>query len=187
MIHETGYWKSDQAEKWHVHSKNLNEWIINFLSDKKESIIYDFGCGMGDYLYTLHLNGFKKLMGFEMEPPKKYEEFEIKSQNLAIPFLEKEKGVVISLEVGEHIPPQYQDIFVDNITNNCSDLLILSWAIRGQGGLGHFNELNNNEIIPEIEKRGFEYLEELTLDARKSPEDAYWYFRNTLMIFKRKL
>ncbi len=26
--------------------------------------------------------------------------------------------------------------------NNCSNLLIISWAVRGQGGYGHFNEQN---------------------------------------------
>jgi hypothetical protein len=185
MIHETGFWQASIATPWHYHSQNVNDWIISFLSDKKETQIYDFGCGMGDYLYNLHKNGFKNIIGFEADPPKFYEDFEIKKQNLAEPFRLDKKGIIISLEVGEHIPEKYEDIFLTNLYENCSDYLIISWAVRGQGGHGHFNELNNDEIIPKIESLGFEYLVNESESARKVPEDACWYFRNTLMIFKK--
>ena len=98
----------------------------------------------------------------------------------------KKKGIVISLEVGEHIPKQYQDIYLDNLDRHCEELLIISWAVRGQGGYGHFNELNNDEIIPEILKRGFVLLEEETKSIRDSVQSCCHYFKNTLMVFKRK-
>lgn len=184
-IDETGFWLASSAASRHYHSQNVNDWIISFLSDKKESQIYDFGCGMGDYLYNLHKNGFKKIMGFEADPPKLYEEFEIKKQNLSVPFQLEEKGIIISLEVGEHIPQKYEHIFLNNLYENCSDYLIISWAVRGQGGYGHFNELNNDEIIPKIKSLGFKYLVNESMYARKVPEDACGYFRNTLMVFKK--
>lgn len=185
MIHETGYWNSNGVERWHYHSTNVNDWIISFLSDKKESQIYDFGCGMGDYLHNLHKNGFTNIVGFESDPPKLYNEFEIRKQNLATPFKLDKKGIIISLEVGEHIPQKYESIFLNNLYENCSDYLIISWAVRGQGGYGHYNELNNDEIIPKIESLGFKLLNDETESARKVPEDNCWYFRNTLMIFKK--
>jgi hypothetical protein len=61
----------------------------------------------------------------------------------------------------------------------------MSWAIRGQGGEGHFNELNNEEVIPMIETIGFKFLQEDSIMARKNIEDHCAYFRNTIMIFKR--
>ena len=185
MIDRTGYWGANWAPAHHAHSQNLSDWLINFLQNNKNDKIYDFGCGMGTYLKDLYDNGFNNLKGFEMEPPKLYEEFDIQSQNLAVPFILDEKGIIISLEVGEHIPKEYQDIFLDNLANNVSKYLIISWALRGQGGYGHFNELNNDEIRPEIEKRGFKYLSYISESARKVPEDVYWYFRNTIMIFEK--
>lgn len=185
MIHQTGFWHKDFAEPHHCHSPNVSKWICNFLSDKKNEQIYDFGCGMGSYLNDLHLNDFTNLMGFEADPPKTDYGFKINTQNLAHPFLLEKKGNIICLEVGEHIPKEYQDIFLDNITNNCSEYLIMSWAVRGQGGYGHYNELNNDEIIPEILKRGFTQLVDESNEFRLTPEDFCPYFRNTLMVFKK--
>ena len=113
-------------------------------------------------------------------------EYEILKLNLSQPILLDKKGIVICLEVGEHIPKQYQEILLNNLVNNCDKYLILSWAIRGQGGYGHFNELNNDEILPLIENLGFKYLKELSGEVRMVPEDKCGYFRNTLMIFEKK-
>lgn len=180
-----GFWHPDFAKQHHVHSQKVSNWIMNFLSNDKETIIYDFGCGMGTYLNDLYNNGHKNLIGVEMFPPKNDYSFEIKSQNLAERFDLRVKGNVISLEVGEHLPAQHMGVYLDNITSHCSNYLIISWALRGQGGYGHFNELNNDEVIPNITKRGFEYLENESLYARKDIEDAFWYFRNSIMIFKK--
>ena len=95
------------------------------------------------------------------------------------------KGVVISLEVGEHIPKEYEQIFLDNLNRHCEDLLITSWAIRGQGGYGHVNLLNNDEIIPKIEALGFTHLKELSNAARSIIADDCHWFRDTIMIFKK--
>ena len=180
-----GFWHPDFAKQHHVHSQKVSDWVVKYLSEDKETTVYDFGCGMGTYLNDLHKNGFKNLIGVEMIPPKNDYPFEIKSQNLAENFDFVVRGNVISLEVGEHLPPQHMEVYLNNITSHCSKYLIISWALRGQGGYGHFNELNNDEVIPQIEKFGFEYLKEDSMDARKDIEDGYWYFRNSIMIFKK--
>lgn len=183
--YSNGFWHPDFAKQHHVHSQKVSDWITNFLSADKETCVYDFGCGMGTYLNDLYNNGYTNLIGVEMIPPKNDYPFEIKSQNLAEKFDFGVKGNVISLEVGEHLPPQHMNTYLENITSHCSNYLIISWALRGQGGYGHFNELNNNEVIPYVEKFGFEYLEDASNDARKEIEDAFWYFRNSIMVFKK--
>jgi len=185
MIHKTGYWLKENSKSHHIHSDNLSKWIINLLSEDKEHQIYDFGCGLGNYLNDLHINGFKKLKGIEADPMKTDYDFEILKLNLSEPISLEKKGTIICLEVGEHIPKEYQEILLNNIKNNCDKYLILSWAIRGQGGYGHFNELNNDEILPLIKNLGFRYLEDLTNEVRLIPEDKCAYFRNTLMIFEK--
>jgi SAM-dependent methyltransferase len=185
QIHETGFWKKEYAEPHHIHSPNLSAWICNFLKDKKENLIYDFGCGMGNYLNDLHKNGFTKLIGIEAEPPKNDYDFQILSKNLAHPFQLEKKGIIISLEVGEHIPKEYQNDFLNNISFNCSEYLIMSWAVRNQGGWGHYNELDNHEILPEIINRGFTFMEDESNEVRGVIEDSCSWFRNTLMIFKK--
>ena len=99
--------------------------------------------------------------------------------------LKPNKGNVISLEVGEHIPAEFMDIYLDNITNNCDNYLITSWAIRGQAGFGHVNCLDNHEIIPLIEKRGFKLMEKETEEVRNIDLSEAPWFKNTLFIFKK--
>jgi hypothetical protein len=113
-------------------------------------------------------------------------DFEILKLNLSEPILLEKKGIVICLEVGEHIPKQYQETLLNNFINNCDKYLILSWAVRGQGGYGHYNELNNDEILPLIENLGFKFLKELSESVRLVPEDKCSYFRNTLMVFEKQ-
>jgi len=185
MIDKTGFWKKEWAINHHVHSDKLSKWICNFLTDYKDEITYDFGCGMGYYLNDLYNNNHKNLIGVEVDPPKSDYPFTIESKNLTEPFILGEKGNVLSLEVGEHIPKEFQDIYLENLINHCKKYLIISWALKGQGGYGHVNELNNDEIIPIIENKGFRYLKEESLDARKDIEDNYWYFRNSILIFEK--
>jgi hypothetical protein len=185
MIHNTGYWAKGWAPAHHAHSDKLSSWIRNFLSNDKENKIYDFGCGMGMYLRDLYSQGHKNILGVEVEPPYTDYEFEIKSQNLTEDFDFGEQGTVISLEVGEHIPQQYMDTYLNNLVRHCNKYLILSWALRGQGGYGHVNELNNDEIIPIIESKGFKFLESESINARQDIEDSYWYFRNSVLIFEK--
>ena len=188
-IAETGYWNGETAHHYHVHCKELSNWICNFLNERIFSydLIRDMGCGLGNYLKDLKDYGFyiDNLVGFEADPPKAKVFDHILKQDLTIPFEIVPKGNVISLEVGEHIPQEYMDTYLDNICNACNNYLITSWAIRGQAGFGHVNCLDNHEIIPHIEKRGFEFLVDETMAVRNINLDEAPWFKNTLLIFKK--
>lgn len=41
---------------------------------------------------------------------------------------------VISLEVGEHIPAEFESVFIQNIKQHAKNGVILSWSVEGQGG-----------------------------------------------------
>ena len=62
---------------------------------------------------------------------------------------------VMSLEVGEHLPKKFEDIFINNLHQNNKNGIVLSWAVKGQGGYGHFNEQNNDYIKSKICKLGY--------------------------------
>lgn len=184
-IAPTGFWESKE-QLYHVCDAGLSNWIINLLKDQKDKQIYDFGCGLGQYLKPLQDAGFTNLQGFEGSIPVKKLFDNIVQQDLTVPFIITERGNVICLEVAEHIPNKYENIFIDNITGACDNYLILSWALREpfQDGQGHINCQNPTEVIPKITKRGFVFLPEETNNARKSVTQYNW-FENTVMIFKR--
>ena len=184
-ISKTGYWNAETAHLHHVHSQELSNWICEFLKNEKDKYLNDLGCGLGNYLNDLRNNGFTKLNGYEGDPSPKSKFGFIFKCDLTKKLKDINIGNIISLEVGEHIPAEFMDIYLDNITNNCDNYLITSWAIRGQEGFGHVNCLNNEEIIPLIEKRGFTYLKEESESARSVIKDNTWWFKNTILIFKK--
>jgi 2-polyprenyl-3-methyl-5-hydroxy-6-metoxy-1,4-benzoquinol methylase len=194
MITETGYWTSDDTQSIHVHDPGLANWILNYLQNDKDKQLIDFGCGMGDYLKKLDINGFTNLYGFEGEIRKGSPNY-VNSWDLTNPIknyknynhLKNNAYNTICLEVGEHIPKQYESIFLDNITSLTTNKIILSWAIIGQLGDGHVNCMNNGEVILKMDELGFKYLENDSIDARNSvsPLIASW-FLNTIMIFQKK-
>ncbi len=192
-IAPTGYWHDQNP--FHAMSKPLSDWIVEYLKPFATSHIYDFGCGRGMYLSKLKDAGFTNLCGFEGSPLQNKVFDNIIKQDLTIPFTVPTTGIVISLEVAEHIPSQFTDSYLTNIYNACSNggFFISSWAVRGQGGHGHCNELNNDEAIKLITAKGFEFLEQETEDARKNILDYQdidnghlpW-FKGTTLIFRKK-
>jgi SAM-dependent methyltransferase len=184
-IANTGFWNGETAHNHHVHSDNLSQWIYDFCIKKKIQSVTDFGCGLGEYLAKLSPI-VNNAIGVEGSIPKQAKFEYIIEGDLTTDLKSKAftSDLVISLEVGEHIPAEFMGVYLDNITNHSAKYLITSWAVRGQAGFGHVNCLDNSEIIPEFEKRGFKLLEKETEKARLIIEDKAHWFRNTLFIFK---
>jgi SAM-dependent methyltransferase len=184
-IANTGFWNGETAHNHHVHSENLSQWIYDFCIKKKIQSVTDFGCGLGEYLSKLSPI-VNNAIGVEGSIPKAAKFEYIIQGDLTTDLKSKAftSDLVISLEVGEHIPAEFMGVYLDNITNHSAKYLITSWAVRGQAGFGHVNCLDNAEIIPEFENRGFKLLEKETEKARLIIEDKAHWFRNTLFVFK---
>jgi hypothetical protein len=91
---------------------------------------------------------------------------------------------VMSLEVGEHIPREYEDIFINNLDSGNKMGIVLSWAVEGQGGTSHVNNQNNSYIRTKFSVKGYtsDFEAENTLRGMAS---LVW-FKNTIMVFRRK-
>ena len=98
--------------------------------------------------------------------------------------LGKKYECVISLEVGEHIPPKFEQTYLDNLDRHCSQCIIISWALPGQGGAGHVNEKDNSYVKNEFKKRGYKSWVEAENHFRNS--STFGWFKNTIMIFLKK-
>ena len=187
-IAETGFWNGETAHNHHVHSENLSQWIYDFCLKHEIKYVTDFGCGLGEYLAKLSPIMYY-LVGVEGSIPKQVKFDNIVEIDLTTDLKDKEilltSELAISLEVGEHIPADFMGVYLDNITFHSKKYLITSWAVRGQAGFGHVNCLDNNEILPEFEKRGFELMEAETKQVRGVIEDKAHWFRNTLFVFKK--
>lgn len=188
---KTGIWKVNtgpsstiaHANTLHKFDPGLSQALLEFLENQVD--IVDFGCGNADYSKILLENG-KQVDCFDGNPNTPEMTGGIgKVLDLSEEFnLEKKYECVISLEVGEHIPKEKEQIFLDNLGRHCEQCIILSWALPGQGGDGHFNEQPNNYIINEMEKRNYKHWEESSNYFRNSVN--LWWFKKTIMVFLKQ-
>jgi hypothetical protein len=188
---KTGIWKVNtgpsstiaHANTLHKFDPGLSQALLEFLENQVD--IVDFGCGNADYSKILLENG-KQVDCFDGNPNTPEMTGGIgKVLDLSEEFnLEKKYECVISLEVGEHIPKEKEQIFLDHLDRHCEQCIILSWALPGQGGDGHFNEEPNKYIINEMEKRNYKHWEESSNYFRNSVN--LWWFKKTIMVFLKQ-
>ncbi len=91
---------------------------------------------------------------------------------------------MLSLEVGEHIPKEYERVFIENLHRHNINGIVLSWALKGQGGFGHFNEQNNDYIKELMAEYG--YFNDVEAENSLRKKATLWWFKNTIMVFRKK-
>lgn len=181
---ETGIWLvADNDSPEHQFDFSLAVAMVKVLNFYDAMSVVDLGCGMGQYCDLLRLAGIPS-KGYDGNPNT----YRLTEGKYGIMDLSKKIYLhtfdwVISLEVGEHIPQQYEQIFIDNLTQSATEGIILSWAIPDQGGFGHVNCQPNEYIIDQLKTRGLRYHSFWSAYLRKQA-DLSW-FRNTLMVFVR--
>jgi hypothetical protein len=184
-VHANGYWQGlGGIEQWHRSSAKLSGWLATHLDRSKPT--YDFGCGLGTYLLALKMVGFTRLRGFEGEVPATRHFQEIEQHDLTVPLRVEPPGNVICLEVAEHVPPEHAETLIETLSSACSGLLVLSWAVRGQGGTGHLNELDAHEVLPRFESRGFILDAQASKEAREVDHGDLWWFGKSLYCLRRE-
>jgi len=139
----------------HKFDKNLADAIVKFAENKGISTIKDIGCGQG--LYVKHFNDF------------------------AEPVDVGTAEMIVSLEVGEHIPKEYESTFLNNLINHTGSILILSWAIPDQGGFGHVNCHTNTYIIEKVSEQGLKFYFDYSMNLRMN--STLTWFKRTIMVF----
>ena len=184
MIHERGYWTDRHETDTHVCDEPLCTAIIEMYKDVKTAV--DIGCGNGQYTRNMIDAGID-CKGFDGSPlTPEITEGLCKEMDFSIPTDVGQFELVLCLEVGEHIPAKYEEVFIDNICRASMKHICLSWALEGQAGWGHVNCRNNDYVINELDKRGFKYKPEETLSLRKSTgaNPYLWWFKDTVMVFE---
>ncbi len=159
----------------------------------------DLGCNNGRLMEALNAKyPHIEMIGYDyFEWSKQYAANSIKEfvyvSDLSKPFtFKKQYDIVNCSEVGEHIPKEAEQDFIDNLVNATKDILLLTWSNQKTDHDGqHLNPRPKGYIIKELEKRGFSYWE---IESRKLRANLYnrldgigygWWAKN-IMIFKRK-
>lgn len=175
-IDKNGSWITKTPN--HSYDENLNNRLIFLLKDKS---VFDFGCGDASYLKNLKEIGCK-VSGCDGNPfTEKITDGIGFAADLSIAHDFGLYDWVISFEVGEHLPKEFENIFIDNLCNHAKNGIIMSWAFPDQPGEGHVNCQPSEYIIEQLYKRNFLLDITETNNLRNLAET--WWFKNNLLIF----
>lgn len=169
---------------WHQHSNKLMKKILEIWPDKSTPIV-DLGCGHNFYVSVLQYAGYDAI-GLDMvDLGSKY----FRNRDITEPcYFSNGRAIkknIISLEVGEHLPPEKSDAYLDNVTAFGGDIL-MSWAVLGQPGVGHINCHDNHWVIQKMKERGYHMDFQMTHDLRQAVVGCHCtWFMNTLMYFRK--
>lgn len=176
LIDEKGSWITDDPQ--HCYDNGLNDWLVNFLQEKS---VFDFGCGDGNYLKNLK-EVCAKVGGCDGNPhtPDLTDGIGFQA-DLSFPQQFEKVDWVLSFEVEEHLPKEFEATFIDNLCNHAEKGIIMSWAFPGQPGEGHINCQSTEYIIEQLYQRGF--LVDYTISNELRNISDTWWFQANLLLF----
>lgn len=161
-----------------------------------------FAIGLSDFLKNKHVASFGDGPGYykqkllELGQVLSYDAFDgapfadeatkglVKFLDLSVPIYHlKVYDWVLSIEVAEHIPKEFESIYLDNLARHARYGIIISWATEGQDGYSHINGRNFTYVKPVIESRNFSHDLESSKKLQSSAE--FWWLKQNLNVFRR--
>lgn len=170
-------WK-EQLSQFDVWNERVMFAVLATLGKPKS--ILDIGCGTGAMVKVARLLNIDAI-GVDLiknKAPDLVRDL-TKPLNLGRTF-----GLVMCIEVAEHIPQNRVGIFMTNVTShvNKGEILLFSAAHPGQGGENHENLMSAMYWREKLYDRGLRYRDDLSYKMRMAwlniPMPMYWLVSN---------
>lgn len=175
-----------------VHNTRAAELIVPILLQYlKPKSILDIGCGIGTWLKVFNDYGISDFIGVDGgyvdRAILKIERNKFLAYDLCAPLkLNRQFDLVVSLEVGEHLPESSADILVETLVKH-GKVILFSAAIPGQGGQNHINEQWPIYWQKKFKAFGFEYYDLIRPAVWNNPKVEKWYKQNTFLLFHESM
>ncbi|KAL3864850.1 hypothetical protein ACJMK2_006500 [Sinanodonta woodiana] len=152
---DTGGWCYNSGQ--HFADKNLAEALSELFKGKR---VASFGDGPGTYKELLENSG--KRITYDAYDGAPFcndtSQGNVKFMDLTL----YQYGLplydwVISLEVAEHIPSEFENVYINNINRHAREGVVLSWAVLGQGGYAHINNRPFEYVVEIMKKNGLHH------------------------------
>lgn len=182
----TGGWCFNESKEdggQHITDIKLTVALGKFLAGKS---VASFGEGPGAYKRLILKTGLiRKFDAYDGAPySEEITNGEVKYLDLSIPQYDLpicDWG--LSLETAEHIPKEFESIYLENIIRHVRYGVIMSWAVVGQGGLGHVN-CRSLEYV-EDKMRSYRFFLDKTATRLLRDNSTFYYFRKHILVFRR--
>ena len=183
---KTGAWNLPDNYEYYFDESLASSLVQHFWKEKRSwgrPDVLEFGSGTGKYINyfrsnKIHARGYDGVSDIHTRSGGTVDFVDLTEQVSV-----GSADFVVCLEVAEHIPKVYEEIFLQNIVTHCKHSLILSWAPPSQGGVGHVNMKERADVIELLSMKGFHINEAATsllLHAAVLP-----WFKENLMVFER--
>ena len=184
---ESGAWKLPDGYEYYFDEPLASAMVQHFWDEKKtwgRPNVLEFGSGTGKYINYFRANRIKARGYDGVSDIYKRSSGVVNYADLTERLSLRSADFVVCLEVAEHIPKIYEDIFLTNILEHCTQSLILSWAPPTQGGVGHVNMKERADVIELLSSKGFginKGATSLLINAATLP-----WFKQNILVFEKK-
>ena len=151
----TGGWCSQATKTQHVCDEPLAAALAHFFAGRT---VVSLGDGPGEYRRRILATGLVAgYDAFDGAPSSaNATNGRVRFIDLTLPqYWLPEYDWVMSLEVAEHVPAEYESTLVDNLARPAREGIVFSWATPGQGGFHHVNERPPQYVEELMRHRGF--------------------------------
>eukprot|EP00327_Prymnesium_parvum_P035786 CAMPEP_0195636610 /NCGR_PEP_ID=MMETSP0815-20121206/23957_1 /TAXON_ID=97485 /ORGANISM="Prymnesium parvum, Strain Texoma1" /LENGTH=290 /DNA_ID=CAMNT_0040778723 /DNA_START=31 /DNA_END=900 /DNA_ORIENTATION=+ len=175
----------------------LHNRIPSLEMDRPQSV-NDFGAGVGQYGHALRmLDPGVDWRGYDgAGNVENYTSGFVRFFDLTMPLSLPKADWLLSLEVGEHVPHQWEYMVLRNLHVHQRRGIIVSWAALGQLGTGHVNNHNQSYVRDRFLELGYEPHTELErllhngdsqlLRAAPASLPSYGQMRRNILAFIKK-
>lgn len=186
-VNEHGGWCKDLGKESSREHKTDTK-ILPALSDLMQGKrVGSFGDGPG--VYKREMLKLGKVASYDAYDGAPYceetSEGQVEFMDLTIPQYGRPMyDWVISLEVAEHIPKKYEDVYLDNVFRHAKEGIVLSWAVPGQNGVSHINNKPFTFVVDVMKKNGFVHDQEKSKELKNAA--SFWWLRQNVNVYRRE-
>lgn len=187
-----GAWDNPTSEG-HLFDEGLAKAILEFCDQQGITRLVDMGCGDGSYVNFINENNLFGIVAIGVDGNPHTQELAhtnhpfnfcyVADLSKPLAFEWPPLDLILCLEVGEHIPAEFESVFLDNVTKFAKTWIIMSWATEGQGGDGHVNCRSTAAVIADMVGRGWYVYPEGTQDLRQRA-GLPWFRSNIHLYYK---
>jgi SAM-dependent methyltransferase len=168
---------------------SAREIVPSILETIAPNRVIDVGCGLGAWLSVFQACGVEDVMGIDGDyvdrDALKISPADFRPHDLTQPLqLDRTFDLAMSVEVAEHLEPQYAERFVDTLVS-LAPVVLFSAAIPHQPGEHHVNCKWPAYWAKLFDRRGYVLFDHLRPKFWQNDQVSWWYAQN-MLLFVRK-